>query len=572
MNVLRFSDLSKPSRTTSAPVIAGPDDIPAYNITYIPSAPESTATPAPGSGSATPKSAANKKGAIATPLARSVKPTPSGTPRPSSPQPTQKTITVPEVSAEFIKSLHGSAHDFLGKEIDGAVISCPAWFTEEQRTALKAAAEEAGLKVLGLIDEAASVILAYQDRQRGVMSGNPDRISLVVDLGASSLTVTALSVKAGLIVPLASVLDPTVGGNKIDDLIISHFAKEFTKKTKLPLKLPAENPQDARAEAKLRLEVQHTKRTISAGKNSAPCNVESLKEGHDLHSTITSLRFDMLAAPVYKTVVERVKECLAKAGIDVLHVSEVLLAGASAALPYLKKELVNDIFGGDDDEDDEDDDATEVDDVEALLKKNRRTQVLNTIEPYEVVALGAVVHASVLASLPPEDKPAFDDTSALSKVRKTIKHIGLAFPQEDGSKSHVAVVYAHTPLPCRRIMRFRVDASKIKKIGFEIWEWEDKIEVRKNGELIDEAEEKEKQKAKAEADEDEDDEEDEPQITRTSIVQETTCLGAMALDLVTGKETMVAVMLEVSTEGAVEVKLQEVHSEAEPKVLNVPAP
>lgn len=536
-------------------MIAGPNDIPAYDVTYIPTPADA---PVPASGTATPKIAALKKG---TPAA-SIKPTPSGTPRPASPQPTQKTITVPEVTTMFLNSLRASAHDFLGKDIDGAVVTCPSWFDAEQRAAMQAAAAEAGLKILGFADEAAAVVLAYEERERGVTMAPPDRISLVVDMGASHTTVTCLSVKAGLIYPLASVYASDVGGNDVDTILISHFGKEFTKKTQVALTLPATSPEDARAEAKLRLEVEHTKRTFSAGRNTAPCSVESLKEGYDLHGSLTLMRFELLIRPVYTKLDTKIKECLDKAGIDPALVDEVLLAGASAALARLKEHILLEVFNVAEEEDEDED-----------QKKPSAVTIRNSIPPYEVQSLGAVVHARILSSLPAEVKTAFEENSALTRARATVKPIGIKVFQADDSTTWVPVVYAHTPLPLRRIVRFDVDAASVKKIGLELWEGEDIVEARRGGQVVDEAAEKEKERAKAEQEkEDDEEEEDEEPIIRTRSQRGTSRLGGMELELEKSGPSKVLVRVVISAEGAVEVKLWEESLDDRAKVLNISPP
>lgn len=464
----------------------------------------------------------------------------------------------------FLDSLCGSAHAFLGKDINGAVITCPSWFDNDQKAALKAAAAEAGLPIIGFADEAAAVVLAYEERERGVTRAAPDRISLVVDMGASHTTVTCLSVKAGLIYPLASVYASDVGGNDVDTILISHFAKEFTKKTKVPLDFPATTPEDGRAEVKLRLEVEHTKRTFSAGRNTAPCSVESLKEGYDLHSSLTLMRFEMLVRPVYTKLDAKIKECLAQAGIDSAFVDEVLLAGASAALAKIKEHVLAEVFGVLE-EDEEDEEAPS-------LTKRSKVDIRNSIPPYEVQSLGAVVHARILASLPEDAKPAFEEGSALTRVRATEKPIGLKIFQADGSTPWIPIVYAYTPLPLRRIVRFDVDAATVKKVGFEIWEGEDIVEARRGGELVDEAAEREKEKAKAEKEEEEEEEEEEEPIVRSRAHKEATRLGAMELELETEGPCKVLVRVVVQAEGEVEVKLWEEKSEEKAKVLSIPAP
>jgi len=284
----------------------------------------------------------------------------------------------------------------------------------------------------------------------------------------------------------------------------------------------------------------------------------------DLHSNITRMRFDLLIGSVYKTVEEKVKECLQKAGLDVVHVEEVMLVGASSMLPGLKDALSR-TFGIVDDEDEEYEEAEEAD--KSPTKPD--TVIRNILEPYSVVALGAVLHARQLASLSDSDKPSLEEGSHLAKVRSTAKAIGLLFHQADGGKPFVPVVAAHTPLPLRRVVRFEVDAADVPKVAFEVWEGDLAVEVRHNGELVDEAAEAAKPKKEA-ADEDED-EEDEVDITRKRTIRPTRSLGGLSLDLEGAAKSKILVRIEVSTEGAVEVKLSQEGTE-NVKVLNVPVP
>ncbi len=110
--------------------------------------------------------------------------------------------------------------------------------------------------------------------------------------------------------------------------LCKHFAKEFTKKTKVALEIPCgpdSSPADKRAEAKLRLAVEHTKRSLSASSGAATCAVESLKEGMDLSAAINRMRFDGLAAGVYRQVGAKVKSVIEECGLDIAQVDEVRL-------------------------------------------------------------------------------------------------------------------------------------------------------------------------------------------------------------------------------------------------------
>ncbi|EJD46476.1 actin-like ATPase domain-containing protein [Auricularia subglabra TFB-10046 SS5] len=257
----KFCDVSEQytNTTSSAPVIKHPDsDLPGYSVERD------------------------------TRCVCAAHPTPSPPPEP---QRLTKILSVPEVTTLFLRSLLQSATDYLGTRVDGAVLAVPTWFSPEARAALTEAAEAAGIHVLQLLDEpGAAALLPRQDT---------DQTVLVLDAGASGVPLALLALRAGLAHVLGSSTTPGCGAKAIDDRLVAFFAKEFMKKTKTPLVLPAQNEEDARAERKLRLAVDATKRTLSAGVGgAAACSVESLKAGLDLAGSINRLRFDLSIYPL----------------------------------------------------------------------------------------------------------------------------------------------------------------------------------------------------------------------------------------------------------------------------------
>jgi heat shock protein 1/8 len=257
------------------------------------------------------------------------------------------------VTTLFLRSLLQSAEAFLGKPVDGAVLTVPGWFAPVQMDALQEAASAAGIRVLQLLEDAGAAALCVATNTSATttttaQSSGPDT-QLVVDLGASSLSLSLLSVRQGLfhhLTPPAHHLEDA-GGDAIDDRLLKFFAKDFTKKTSVQLKVaPAASDAvaDLRAEARLRLALLHTKRTIAAssfggGSSTATCAVESLKDGLDYTGSINRLRFDMEAAPIFATVVARASELLQRAGLDWVQVDEVVYAGGSACLSGLDAAL-----------------------------------------------------------------------------------------------------------------------------------------------------------------------------------------------------------------------------------------
>ncbi|KAJ8483086.1 hypothetical protein ONZ45_g14724 [Pleurotus djamor] len=450
----KFSELPKDQPTTSAPVIQHPTiaDEPAYKVEVLQAAP----SPLP------PSTATN------TPAA-SIAPTPR-----SEPTPAERILTVSEVATIFIKSLVQSAEDFLGRKVQGAVITVPSWFTDAQKTALSQCTSEAGVQVLQLLDEA-SATLVTTTSEAWSSDLSPDRTQLIVDLGSSSLALSLVSIRQGLGHIIASSSSTSVGADQLDNALIKFFAADFTKKTKTLLTVaPATELLDRRAEAKLLLAIEHTKRTISASPGAATCSVESLKDGLDYTGTINRLRFDMIAKPIYTAVSNATLDLLKDAGLDAYHVDEIVYVGGTSCLPGLDEHLT--VAGGFD---------------EGIVTPFSSGIVVGggVGDPTTILARGCAVQASVISSLPDDEgsnaiKAAYAADSPLNAVSATSKTLGLLFPGESEEAglggTWIPVAYSETPLPARRTVQFDVGLTESsKKIACEVWEVTESIRIEK---------------------------------------------------------------------------------------------
>lgn len=457
----------------------------------------------------------------------------------------------------FIKSLLQSAEDFLGKKVDGAVISVPAWFDDAQRTALAKSAEEAGVKVLQLLEEAGAVAVTISDQDSELVA--PDRTQLVVDLGSSSLELSLLSVREGLAYSLATTSDPTVGGDQIDAKLIKFFAKEFTKKTKTPLTVaPATDPSDKRAEAKLILAVEHTKRTLSASPGAATCSVESLKDGLDFTGSINRMRFDMEVRAVYSQVSTKVKELVESAGLDLYDIDEIVYVGGSACLPGLDETLAQGF-------------------PESIVTPFTAGTVVGggVGDPTTILARGCALQAQLLASLGDEDaevKKAFEKGSDRVNVKATAKTIGVLFPEENATDGlggqWIAVLPKETAIPGRRTVSFEIDLgeSDAKKIGFEVWEVKEGVKVDKV------------KPPKVELEDDDEEEEEEDIEVKEKTVEKETSLGSVSLEAKAATKdkgrwkTRLELQFVVAADGAVDIGVWEVGKKSEKVSLSLTAP
>ncbi|KAF5309562.1 hypothetical protein D9619_012400 [Psilocybe cf. subviscida] len=421
------------------------------------------------------------------------------TPR-SEPILTTCTLTVSEVATIFIKSLVQSAADFLGKKIQGAVISVPADFTE-----------------------------SWASR-----TSSPRPPSLV---SAQTRSTTSSSSSSPPISPKSPKLLST--------------------------------PVDARAEAKLRLTIEHTKRTISASPGAATCSVESLKEGLDYTGAINRMRFDMLAAPVCASISTAITSLLENAAVDPHDVDEVVYVGGTGALPGL-------------------DDRVSLavglrEDVETPFARGTVTGG-GVGDPTTILARGCAVQASLIESLAvseaPEDKAlleAFAPGHKAREVRATTRTIGALFP--DASKENkevggtwVPVVQKETALPARRIVSLDVALSGADgRFVVEVWEAQEGIRVEKVVE------------SRTASEDDEDDEEPEEVEAKHRTVTKTTLLAAFDAKAKLGVQTKgkgpdagkwftrVEVGVVVGLDGALEVSLREVGAGGVSETVKVPA-
>ena len=546
LTAVRFSEIPQSTVITSAPVIQHPDhpDTPAYKVQVLQPAP----SPLPASAFTTP--------------AASHAPTPR-----SEPIVVDRILSVSEVATIFIKSLVQSAEDFLGKQVKGAVISVPSNFNDAQRSALEKAALDAGVTVLQLLDEAGAAAATTTTPAWSGENLQPDRSQLIVDFGSSAVTSTLLSIREGLAYVLASTSTPSLGADQIDDKLIKFFAADFSKKTKTPLVVcPASSPADQRAEAKLRLAIEHTKRTISASPGAATCSVESLKDGMDYTGSINRMRFDMLASPVYAAVAEAIKTLLSSVAIDPHHVDEVVYIGGTGCLPGLDERLALGVGLRED--------------VETPFA--RGTVVGGGIgDPTTILARGCAVQAALLHSIgdTPEElelKTAFERGSKASDVEATTKTIGLLFPNalkenKEFGGTWIPIVQKETALPVRRIVSFEVGLTESsKRIAFEVWEAQEGIRVEKFT------------PSGSPSDEDDDEEPEEVEVKHRTLSKDT-LLGVIdtqsKLAIQTkgkGKDagkwfTQVQVQILVGIDGDIEVDLKEVGEDGASAKFSVPA-
>lgn len=248
----------------------------------------------------------------------------------------------------------------LGKKVEKAVVTVPAYFNDNQRQATKDAGSISGLNVLRIINEPTAAAIAY-----GLGSGKTDkeRNVLIYDLGGGTFDVSLLHIQGGVFTVKATAGDTHLGGQDFDTAMLDHFKKEFLRKTKKDLS------GDARALRRLRTACERAKRTLSNG-SQTKVELDSLFDGEDFNPTITRAKFEELNAKAFNGTIQPVEQVLKDANLDKSKVDEIVLVGGSTRIPRIQK-LLSDFFDG---------------------KKLEKS-----INPDEAVAYGAAVQAGILS-------------------------------------------------------------------------------------------------------------------------------------------------------------------------------
>ncbi len=265
-----------------------------------------------------------------------------------------KTSTPPEISALILRQLKRNAERYFGAQVTKAVITVPAYFNDAQRQATKDAGRIAGLEVLRLVNEPTAASLAYglDKKQNGIIA--------VYDLGGGTFDISILKLHDGIFEVIATNGDTHLGGDDIDNLLITIALDDIRGDLGLDLRRNAEAVQT------IRKAVIETKIALSS-QPSVKLDIE-LPEGKRYQREITRDQFEQLIQPIIDRTVGPCKQAMKDANLKPEQIDEVVLVGGSTRIPK----------------------------VRALVKEMFRREPHTDLNPDEVVALGAAVQANIL--------------------------------------------------------------------------------------------------------------------------------------------------------------------------------
>jgi molecular chaperone DnaK len=271
-----------------------------------------------------------------------------------------KEYTPQEISAMILQKLVNDASNYLGERVTRAVITVPAYFNDSQRQATKDAGKIAGLEVLRIINEPTAAALAYG------MDKKASETILVWDLGGGTFDVSILEVGEGVFEVKATNGDTHLGGDDYDQRIVEWLVQEFRKEQGLDLsgdKQAMQRLTEAAEKAKIELS------SVVQTSINLPFITADQNGPKHLDLTFTRAKFEELTGDLTDRCIAPFKSALADAKIDISQIDEVVMVGGSTRMPVIYE----------------------------LVKKLTGKDPNLTVNPDEVVAVGAAIQAGVLA-------------------------------------------------------------------------------------------------------------------------------------------------------------------------------
>jgi molecular chaperone DnaK len=276
-----------------------------------------------------------------------------------------KVLSPPEVSARVLMKLKKAAEDYLGEKVTEAVITVPAYFNDAQRQATKDAGKIAGLDVKRIVNEPTAAALAYGLDKKDE-HGKPEKLIAVYDFGGGTFDISILEVGDGMVEVKSTNGDTHLGGDDVDNVVMDWMTAEFKKTSGIDLakdKMALQRLKEAAEKAKIELSS-----TQETGINLPFISMSSAGPVH-LDLRLSRAKLEQMIAPLVERSMEPVKKALADAKKTANQIDAVLLVGGSTRIPIVK-ETVKKFFGRDPDQ---------------------------SVNPDEVVAVGAAVQAGVLS-------------------------------------------------------------------------------------------------------------------------------------------------------------------------------
>ncbi|MDD2679252.1 MAG: molecular chaperone DnaK [Candidatus Omnitrophica bacterium] len=271
-----------------------------------------------------------------------------------------KEYTPQQISAFILQKIKQDAESYLGDKVEEVVITCPAYFDDNQRQATKDAGEIAGLKVLRIINEPTAACLAY-----GLEKAGKEQKIMVFDLGGGTLDVTIMEMAQGVFEVKSTSGDTQLGGTDMDKVLLEYIAGQFKRETGIDLmndKMAVQRVREAAEKAKIELSS-----TVSTDINLPFITADAQGPKH-LTMSITRAKLEDLVSPIIDRCKHPMEQAIGDAKLTAKDIDRIIMVGGPTRMPIVQK-FVEDYVG----------------------KKIERG-----VDPMECVALGAAIQAAII--------------------------------------------------------------------------------------------------------------------------------------------------------------------------------
>ncbi len=341
-----------------------------------------------------------------------------------------KWYTPIEISSMILQKVKLDAEEKLGEKITDAVITCPANFDDSQRKATQTAGEIAGFNVLRIINEPTAAALAY-----GLGRKNAEKV-LVYDFGGGTFDVTVLDVSPDTVEVLSTGGEPHLGGEDFDQRIMTFIIEDFKKKEGVDLakdNLALQRLKEAAEKAKIELS------TAGQTAINLPFISADASGPKHLDEKITKAQFDGMTQDLVEQSMKRVEKTLAEAKVSKEQINEIVLVGGTTLIPQVR-DAVKDYFG---------------------KEPNR------SINPEEVVAMGAAIEAEILKARSEGRAPEGDIKSVL-----LLDVLPLSLGIETLGGISTVVISKNTTIPTAKTQVFSTAADSQPSVEINILQGE----------------------------------------------------------------------------------------------------
>ncbi|CDF41422.1 unnamed protein product [Chondrus crispus] len=330
-----------------------------------------------------------------------------------------------QVGAFVLQKMKETAESFLGRKVNHAVVTVPAYFNDAQRQATKDAGKIAGLDVARIINEPTAAALAYGLEKQ-------DEVVAVYDLGGGTFDVSILEISGGVFEVKATNGDTHLGGEDFDNVLLDHLVSEFKKDQGIDLaqdRLALQRLREAAEKAKIELSS-----TMQTDINLPFITADASGPKH-MNLKLTRAKYESLVDPLVRRTLEPMKNCLRDAGVSSKEIGDVLMVGGMTRVPRVQ-EVVKQFFGKD---------------------------PSKSVNPDEVVAMGAAVQGGVLRG----------DVKDILLLDVTPLSLGL----ETLGGVFTRLINRNTTIPTKKSQVFSTAADNQTQVGIKVLQGEREMAV-----------------------------------------------------------------------------------------------